>query len=213
MRQGPDLPLRLVSLFFSSSLTPTLELIVMDHLRSPSRVDPSMTDLLGGVANVDIPAVALSVQKSALLIIDHIELLVSPILETIRDHLITSTSAICTLSAAQTIFMIVIAHLLAALICLLHLTSADTILPTSAELNKSTIFKKKEKRSRAMMTPPHILLLNHLHPMTSLWPPSYLRAFERAERGDGVVRLDEKVVERDLSEGVVALRCGAVGGV
>ena len=53
---------------------------------------------------------------------------------------------------------------------------------------------------------PHEILLQYIHPSTSLWPPTYLRAFAAAQDGDGVVRIGMGMLVRDIRLGRVVVR-------
>ena len=127
--------------------------------------------------------------------------IVTPITDAILDRI--AHLSFRSLSPPDLIRLLLLAHLLAGLICILSLNLPPSP-PTRALL--------PARRPASLSLPPHVRLLESrgLHPTTSLWPGYYLRAFNAAEKGDGVIRLDRRVVERDLRDGVVAVRGGKV---
>lgn len=112
-------------------------------------------------------------------------------------------------------------HLLGAIICLRTLTLPGTVPANpdpSRQLNRNSPpappsnlylpspFSHSSTPSNRQMTPPHLVLLQYMYPATSLWPERYLRAFEVAEKGDGMVRIEKKEVKRDVASGKVGVR-------
>lgn len=56
---------------------------------------------------------------------------------------------------------------------------------------------------------PHQVLQRYIHPSTSLWPPTYLRAFAAAQASkDGVIHLSLKELVKDVKRGRIVLRYG-----
>lgn len=70
--------------------------------------------------------------------------------------------------------------------------------------NKPRVMSKPVPKRKA----PHEILLQYMHPSTSLWPPAYLRAFSAARDGDGIVRIGMYRLARDLQRGRIVLRGG-----
>jgi hypothetical protein len=110
-------------------------------------------------------------------------------------------------------------------------TSATTSSDTQTELQNHHLKPNKNQ-------PPHLILIQYIHPKTSFWPPYYLQAFHKAQqsatehemilgghvdappssgtRGNkdgcrGKIVLDKKVVNKDIKSGVVRYREGVTG--
>ncbi|CAD6565652.1 MAG: hypothetical protein TREMPRED_001626 [Tremellales sp. Tagirdzhanova-0007] len=115
------------------------------------------------------------------------------------------------LKTQHILLFIMVVHLLAGLICLLHLNSDQAFEATFPVLPHSPPERRVTSYQKATVIPPHIFLLHYLHPAASLWPQAYLRAFDETEKGGGMLKLDRTLVLRDLREGKVFLRRGVTG--
>jgi hypothetical protein len=108
-------------------------------------------------------------------------------------------SAILTIYIPSFIVLLLIANAISP-----HLAPAQAKVNDKAP-TPATILDKKVLPPRTR-TPPHMILLRYIHPATSLWPQTYLRAFQRVEKEGGKLRLEKRVVLRDLKAGRVFLR-------
>ena len=130
-------------------------------------------------------------------------------LERLLSSLSTDHISDIDVTAQHLVIIVILLHLLAGLSCAIHLLRPKDhtlITPRHPVYSMAEEYSPPKTPSRRQAIPPHISLLRHIYPTTSLWPRSYLRAFNDAFKGDGLVRLSREVVEMDLREGKVGMR-------
>lgn len=170
--------------------------------------------IIEAIEAIDIESAFIEFHQSILDLLHTISMLFDHVVDIAFSHLDKSSFTIPTLK--HFLIGIIALHLIACLTCLVQLAPSTTSQSKQMILNTPSSSRIRncaeprqiiiERGNTSSSIPPHIFLLNHLHPTTSLWPGYYLRVFDEASRGDGVLRLDREVVERGLSEGRVVLR-------